>query len=279
MSEPAVAMATATGAAPIAAAEHAGQNFVEVTEVAGDEVSAEQVERIAHRYRWALGYCRGKDVLEAACGSGQGIGMLARAARSLVAGDYSEDLLAVARRHYGDRFSFRRFDAEDMPYDDGAFDVVILFEALYYLARPERFVEECRRVVRPGGAVLIACANRDLYDFNPSPHSHAAYGTVELRELFKDAGFIVQCFGHLRTDRLDLRQRLLRPAKRIAVSLGLMPRTMHGKKLLKRLVFGRLVAMPHELAEDDAPFAPPAPIPIDRPDRAHKVIYCVARLG
>lgn len=269
-----------TGAAPIGAAgAPVGHDFVEAAEVAGDEVPAEQVERIAHRYRWALAYCRGKDVLEAACGSGPGIGMLARAARSLAAGDCSEDLLAVARRHYGDRFAFRRLDAEDMPYDDGAFDVVILFEALCDLPRPERFVAECRRILRPGGAVLIACANRDHYDFDPSPHSHAAYGTVELRELFRDAGFIVQCFGHPRTGRPGLRQRLLRPVKRIAAALGPMSRTVHGKTLLKRLAFGRLVAMPHELAEDDAPFSPPAPIPIDRPDRMHKAIYCVARPG
>ncbi|MCD6265910.1 MAG: BrnT family toxin [Deltaproteobacteria bacterium] len=29
---------------------------------------------------------------------------------------------------------------------------------------------DCVRVLRPGGKVLIATANKDLYDFNPSPH-------------------------------------------------------------------------------------------------------------
>ena len=52
-----------------------------------------------NRYYWAGEYCRDKDVVEAACGSGQGLGYLAGIARSLEAGDYSDEILSIARRH------------------------------------------------------------------------------------------------------------------------------------------------------------------------------------
>jgi SAM-dependent methyltransferase len=73
-------------------------------------------------------------------------------------------------------------------------DVIILFEAIYYLPSTERFVSECRRVLRYGGKVLIAIANKDLYDFNSSPYSYKYYGVVELKELFSKQGFTVEFY-------------------------------------------------------------------------------------
>ncbi len=252
---------------------------VEVTELSGDGVSREQVERLCHRYYWAGQFCRGKDVLEAGCGAGQGLGYIASLARSVIGGDFSNDILQIARRHYGDRVALRGFDAQDMPFEDDSFDVVILFEAIYYLSSAGRFVEECKRVLRPGGKVLISSANKDLYDFNPSPHSHGCFGTKELFELFDSHGFSVECFGSTPMDRVSLRQKLLRPAKKIAVALDLIPKTMNAKKILKRIVFGKLVPMPYEVTEGMARLVEPNAIPADRPDTIHKVIYCAATPG
>ena len=41
-----------------------GKDFISVTEIAGDDVSQEQVDRLCNRYYWASGYCKGKDVLD-----------------------------------------------------------------------------------------------------------------------------------------------------------------------------------------------------------------------
>jgi ubiquinone/menaquinone biosynthesis C-methylase UbiE len=71
-------------------------DFVEVTELSGEEVSQEQVLRACVRYGWAQNFCVGKDVLEVACGSGPGLGVLAGAARTLVAGDISDAILSRA---------------------------------------------------------------------------------------------------------------------------------------------------------------------------------------
>jgi SAM-dependent methyltransferase len=256
----------------------AATDFVDVTEVAGEPISSEQLARLWHRYLWALEYCREREIVEAACGTGPGLGLLAEAGRSVVAGDVSAAMVQIAQEQYAGRIPVERFDAEALPFASNSKDVVILFEALYYLPHPDRFVAECKRVLRPGGMVLVATANADLPDFNPSPHSNQYFGAAQLDAWLRAAGFSVNLFGYMPIDSLSLRQRVLRPIKRAAVSLGLMPRTMRGKRLLKRLVFGSPVKMPSELTGTRPSYAPPLRLRAGERDTRHKVIYAVARL-
>lgn len=253
-------------------------DFTTVTELSGDEATAEQVERLCNRYYWAGCYCQAKDVLEVACGAGQGLGYLARSAHSLIAGDITPALVDRAKRHYGERVDIQVMDAEQLPLPDQSLDVVILFEAIYYLPSAPHFVAECRRVLRPGGRVLVATANKDLYDFNPSPFSTQYYGVVELGQMFGAQGFSYEFFGCYSYQDTTLRQRLMRPVKHLAVALNLIPKTMGGKKLLKRLVFGQLVTMPSEIYEHMHPYTPPVALQPGQADRKHKVLYLAASL-
>lgn len=253
-------------------------DYVSVTEIAGDEVTKEQVDRLYNRYYWAGKYCEDKNVVEVACGTGQGLGYLSEIAGSFEAGDYSEKILSIARRYYGTRITLKQFNAQDMPFEDNSKDVIILFEAIYYLSNVEQFVRECVRVLRPGGKVLIATANKDLYDFNPSPHSYKYYGVIELRDLLEKYGFKSDFFGYLSINKVATKQRIFRPIKKIAVMLGVMPKTTSGKKWLKRIVFGGLVKMPMEIKKDMSKYVEPENISSHQVDKKHKVIYCVATL-
>lgn len=254
-----------------------GDHFLTVTELAGEDVVPEQIARMTDRYQWASGIGAGHDVLEVACGTGQGLGLLAASARSVTAGDLSPAMVDKARAHYGDRVDLQVLDATDLPFEAGSFDVIIIFEAIYYLPDLSLFLAEARRVLRPGGELLIATANPDLSDFNPSPYSQRYYGSRELAEVVAAAGFSASLFGNTPVDELSARQRLLRHVKRAAVNVGVMPKTMRGKAVLKRLVFGDLVPMPVELAPTSA--APVlTPISTEVPDRVHKVLLCRATL-
>ncbi|PKN02200.1 MAG: hypothetical protein CVU77_01900 [Elusimicrobia bacterium HGW-Elusimicrobia-1] len=53
------------------------QDYTAVTEVTGYNVTSEQIQRMYTRYRFASEFCKDKDVLEVACGSGQWLGYLA----------------------------------------------------------------------------------------------------------------------------------------------------------------------------------------------------------
>jgi len=268
-------------------------DYLSVTEIAGEEVTLEQVDRLCNRYYWAGHHCAGKDVVEVACGTGQGLGYLLKIARSVEAGDYSNLILSKAREHYNNRIRLLQFDAQNMPFADQSKDVIILFEAIYYLPDAEKFIIECARVLRPGGKVLIATANKDLYDFNPSPHSYKYYGVKELNDLFSKYDFKTAFYVNTPVDNISLRQKILRPIKKAAVMLGIMPRSMAGKKLLKRIVFGNMVKMPAEIGpqisqiaqnekdettSDRAPYVEPDKIPSDVANTSHKVIYCIATL-
>ncbi len=253
--------------------------FLEVTETSGQPVTQEQFERHCNRYYWAGDYCAGKDVLEVACGSAAGIGYLQSIGARVIGGDISEAVLAGPRQYYKDRVQLQVMDAQKLPLGDNSVDVVIIFEALYYLAKPEKFVAECARVLRPGGNVLVCNANKDLYDFNPSPYSHEYHGVLELRELFGNFGFATRFWGGSRLAATSLRQKLLRPVKALAAKSGLIPKTMAGKKLLKRIVFGQMKSMPPEIRPNEVSRESFDELDAQVPATAHKVIYCVATLN
>ena len=252
-------------------------DYTKVTEVTGDRVSREQVQRIYTRYHFARQYCSGKDVLELGCGSGQGLGYLQKVAKKIVGGDYYRPLLQLTQEHYRGRIPLIQLDAQVLPFKDQSFDVTILYEAIYYLKEPDSFVEECMRILRPGGTLIMCNPNKDLPDFNPSPYSYRYFSATDFVELLKPYGFQIECFGDCEVDYNHPRQRFLSFIKRNMVRLHLMPKTMAGKKLFKRIVFGSLVPFPSELTDEDPACRLPFAIEASVPDRCHKVVFAVAQ--
>lgn len=250
--------------------------FVNVTEIDGQLISQEQLMRTCHRYHWAAQYCEGKDVLEVACGAGQGLGLLRERARHVVAGDISPEVLEAAKRTYGDSIPLGVFGAEELPFCDDSMDVILIFEALYYVPNTAQFFAEARRVLRPGGKLLIVSANKDLYDFTPSPYSKRYLGVRELQQELDASSFIGDFWGLIDTRTVSIRQRILRPVKGIVTKFGLIPKTMSGKAWMKKLFFGEMAVMPANIVESAYEYDPPTPIASDLADTVHKVIYCCA---
>lgn len=254
-------------------------DYTTVTEATGCRASLEQMGRLYVRYAYGAGFCAGKDVLEVACGSGMGLGYLARKAKRVVGGDYTDYLLRGARHHYGERIPLVRLDAHFLPFGDRSFDTVILYEAIYYLERPERFLDECQRVLREGGVLLICTVNREWHDFHPSPFSVRYFSASELADLLGRHGFEVDLLGDCPAMVRSARDRIISFLKRAAVRLHLIPRTMKGKELLKRLFFGTLIPLPPEISDGMAEYIPPSPFPNDQPVSHFKVIFAVGRLA
>lgn len=249
-------------------------DYTDVTEARGNQITREALDMMFTRYAFAARYCEGREVLEVACGAGQGLGLLQRRAGRAVGVDYTLGLLAMARAQYGSRVPLAQVDAHALPFRVASFDVVVLYEALYYLADPLVFLREARRVLRPGGHLLVCTVNREWPDFNPSPFSTRYHSADELRGLLSSAGFGVAMFAGFPVAASTGRDRAVSRLKRAAVALRLMPKTMAGKRLLKRLFLGRLVDFPAELRDGAATYREPAALP---PGHAsgHKVLYAV----
>jgi ubiquinone/menaquinone biosynthesis C-methylase UbiE len=253
-------------------------NYYEVTEISGTEVSQEQVERMCQRYYWAKNYCLDKDVLEVACGAGQGLGYLKKFSKSIEGGDYSDEILKTPIEYYGNTISIKQFDAHSLPYGDKSKDVIIIFESIYYLKSFDTFLKECKRVLRKDGILLITTANKDLFDFNPSPFTYKYYGVSELSNILGSNNFDSQFFGDVSTKKISLRQKILRPIKKIAVKLNIVPKSMIAKKILKKLVFGSLVTLPHEIEDNITKYKIPIKLDSKLADKEFKVILCEAKL-
>ncbi|PIV55873.1 hypothetical protein COS16_05700 [Candidatus Desantisbacteria bacterium CG02_land_8_20_14_3_00_49_13] len=257
-----------------------GSKYFTVTELPGLKASREQIERLFHRYHFAAQFCTGKEVLEVACGSGIGLGYLAKNAVKVIGGDIDENNLAFARERYKGRqnIEIKQLDAHQLPFDNGSFDAVIFYEAIYYLKDPEKFVSEAHRVLRKGGAFLFCTVNKDWTDFNPSPYSTKYFSIPELNKLFGNFGN-VNFFGAFRTTDDTTRGKIISMIKRLAVSLHIIPRTMKGKELLKRIFFGRLQILPSEVTEGMAEYSLPVHISSSSPNPDFKVIYAVGYAG
>jgi len=255
-----------------------GIDYSDVTEAHGNQISREALEMMCTRYLFAAHLSEGRDVLEVACGAGQGLGVLRERAHRVVGADYTHGLLAMARAHYNGRVPLTRIDAQELPFRPGSFDVVVLYEALYYLANPKAFVAEARRVLRPSGRLVICTVNREWADFNPSPFSTAYHSAAELRALLESGGFETALFGAFPAQAATMRERLVSVVKRVAVAFGLVPKTMRGKRLLKRLFLGRLVLFPPEIRADMAAYQEPVPVLDDRQFNGYKVVYAVGAL-
>lgn len=142
-----------------------------------------------NRYLTTKQYVRGKRVLDIACGEGYGSKLMKNwGAASVVGVDTSEEALTVANNYFsGEGISFLNHTAEELPFENDSFDVVVSFETVEHLDHPENFLREVARVVKFDGVVLISCPNDPYYSKNDpafsNPFHKHAFNFFEFKEL------------------------------------------------------------------------------------------------
>jgi len=251
-----------------------------ITESPGLGASAEQLSALYTRYRFAAEHVVDRDVLEVACGTGTGLGYLARTARRVVGGDIEQQNLRIARQTCRDTpsITLQQFDAGRLPFTEDSFDVVLLFEAIYYLPDAEQFLRETRRILRPGGKLILSTVQPEWDGFNSSPFSTHYFTAAELQDLMKKHGFSARLYTGFPTVAMSPTQHLIRRLRRTAVRWKLVPRTMRGKVFLKRLFYGKLKPIPPTIDDATAPAAELIPLSVSGPVRDFKFLYLLAEL-
>lgn len=253
-------------------------DFYSIIEVTGCRVTKEQIERIYSRYRFASEFCTGKDILEVACGCGQGLGYLAKMANKVVGFDIDYKLLAMAKDLYRSRrnIAILKADAHNFPFADKSYDVVILYEAIYFLQDPDKAIREASRVLRDNGVILVSVVNKNWPDFNPSPYGHRYFSSWELKKILIDNGFrYVDMFGDCVVIAPTVKDRIVSLIKKIAIMLHVIPRTMKAKEFLKRIFVGKLKLMPAEVKDGIASYVSPSGISAANLNPEYKILFAV----
>jgi SAM-dependent methyltransferase len=117
--------------------------------------SAKHAEEFVNR----LGIQKGAKVLDVACGTGNTAIPAARAGAAVTGVDIAPNLLEQARQRAaaeGLTIHFEEGDAEQLPYENGEFDVIISMFGAMFAPRPDRVAAELIRVCRPGGMIAMA---------------------------------------------------------------------------------------------------------------------------
>ena len=123
-----------------------------------DEVSRGILDAIEHAIN-RLQPTTDMRILDVATGTGWAARRLAERGFNVTGVDFAPDMLAAARESAAARhldIPFIEGDAEDLPFDDGAFDAVISTFGVMFAQRPEDAAAELARVCSPGGRLVLA---------------------------------------------------------------------------------------------------------------------------
>jgi len=162
-------------------------------EFTGERVVPGQVDRNLWnehlaRYAFAARLSRARRVLDLGCGTGYGSDELASLAHSVIAVDIAPGALLQARSRYERRnLDFSAADGAQLPFRDGSFDLVVAFEVIEHLKDWQGLLFEARRVLAPGGQLIVSTPNKLYYAESrqasgPNPYHEHEFEYEEFRQ-------------------------------------------------------------------------------------------------
>jgi ubiquinone/menaquinone biosynthesis C-methylase UbiE len=137
------------------------------------------------------------DVLDVGCGTGALLSRLqtTQPVSQLTGVDASAEMLKIARNRLPAEITLRESWAEELPFDDCAFDTVVSCNMFHFIRRPHDALNEMFRVLRPGGMMVITdwcddyllCKLCDFYLRWFDPSHFCMYGTLQCHAMLESA--------------------------------------------------------------------------------------------
>ena len=119
---------------------------------------------------------KGQRVLDIASGEGYGSDLLAEVAEYVVGVDIAHEVVRHARvRYRRPNLAFAAGDCVAIPLASQSIDVVVSFETLEHHDRHADMMQEVKRVLRPGGLLIISSPDRHEYSEVPDTRSYHAH--------------------------------------------------------------------------------------------------------
>jgi SAM-dependent methyltransferase len=129
-----------------------------------DDLDQYHFEKLHHLTRLVAfdGYA-GRNVLEVGCGAAVDLARFARGGAVATGVDVAASAIELAKANFeqqGLTGDFQVASGEELPFQDGTFDLVYAHGVVQYTPDPQRLVDECRRVIKPGGEAIFQVYNR-----------------------------------------------------------------------------------------------------------------------
>lgn len=131
------------------------------------------------RIHWMCSRVTGRRVLDVGCSQGIATLLLGREGHEVVGVDIDPTAIEFAQRELAacpdfvkENVEFRPVAAHELPFEDGSFDTILLGEVIEHLTHPELMLAETRRLLKPGGTMVITTP----FGVHPDPgHVRAFY--------------------------------------------------------------------------------------------------------
>lgn len=234
-------------------------DYNSITELPNTEISNLQLKRSFQRYFFAKTFVNSGKLIEIGCGGGQGLNIFLDKSQQIIGYDIDKKNIDICKKNYKDnpKIKFIRADVENIDFEQNSIGSALLFETIYYLKKPYFFFEKLHNSLEKNGKIIICSANKDWHSFNPSPFSTKYFSLKELHDLGKQCSFEVETFVSFPDKSNTIIGKIINMIKRIAIKFGIIPKTMKGKLLLKKLFSGKMCIMPNKFHSNTEEYIPP----------------------
>lgn len=204
----------------------------------------ERLQNLRHlfAYEHAAALAAGRTVLEAGFGEGYGSWQLAKTAAKVSAVDNNSGAVSHAAAAYrAANLDFSLYDGKTLPFGDSVFDLAVAFQVIEHTDDDRAFLEEVRRVLKPGGTCLLTTPNR-LHRLKPGQKPwykfhKREYTREELENLMSGVfGGCEVAYVQAPRELFDMELRVARIAT-LAQSLRLPEAVINWLGWAKKLVF------------------------------------------
>ena len=144
-------------------------------------------------------------LLEFGCGTGDFTRCVVAQSESVLATDYSSQMVSAMERIFADesKVKVQQADCQATNLPDDSFDTVMMSNLIHVIPEPQSAMAEAHRLLRPGGTLLLSCFTventavwhklallyRYLVTFGGLPKDRTAFTVASLSEAVRSRGF------------------------------------------------------------------------------------------
>jgi len=104
--------------------------------------------------------------------------------------EISEAMLDAAIQRWGEAVELHRADAAAMPFADGSCDGIVTVNTIYFWKDPEAVLREFRRILKPGGRLVLGMARKEIAQWIPAAwFGFRLYSSAAVEHILGEAGF------------------------------------------------------------------------------------------